>query len=130
MLGDGKSININTDKWLRGKSDFCIDQHNEVINRSLKVCDFFMEDKKHWDENKVKLNFNQTDADAILNTRIPPICTKDKIAWIHSNNGQYTARTGYRQWHKSFVGDFGVQQSKGWCRIWSLEVPHKIKIFL
>lgn len=39
-------------------------------------------------------------------------------------------KTGYQQWHKNHVGDMGVQQSKGWGRIWNLNVPHKIKIFL
>lgn len=130
VLGDGQSINISADRWLRGKQVFRIDQHNGVVNRNLKVCDFFLEDKKNWDVSKVTLNFNQIDAAAIINTRIPQNCTTDRVAWIHSSNGQYTTKMRYQQWHKNHVGDFGVQQSRGWNRIWSLEVPHKLKIFL
>lgn len=88
MLGDGQSINISTDRWLRGKLDFCIDHHNRVVNRNLKVCDFSLENKKEWDVSKVRLNFNQSDADAIINTRIPQNCAKDRVAWVHSSNSQ------------------------------------------
>lgn len=86
----------------------------------MKVCEFFLEGKKDWDVSKVRLNFNQSDANAIINTRIPQICTKDRVAWIHSWNGQYTARTGYKQWQKNHAGGLNVQQSKGWNRLWNL----------
>lgn len=28
------------------------------------------------------------------------------------------------------VGDIGLEHSKGWSRIWNLQIPHKIKYFL
>ena len=125
MLGDGNSINVSTDRWLREKPDFCTDQQSGGATSNMKVCDFFVEDKKERDVSKVRAYFNQNDVDAIINTRIPQSCTKDRVVWIHSNNGQYTARTGYQQWHKNHVGDCEV-----WDRLWSLEIPHKLKIFL
>lgn len=129
-MGDGQSINISTDRWLRCKEDFRVDQRSTTVGHNSKVCDFFSEDRKSWDEIKVRLSFNQVDADAIVNTCIPQSGTKDMIARIHSSNGQYMVKMGYQQWHKNHVGDIGVQQSKGWSIIWSLEVPHKIKIFI
>lgn len=73
---------------------------------------------------------NMEDAKAILSTRISQNCIKDKLAWVHSKNGQYTVKTGYQKWHQTYVGNMGVQQSTGWSRLWRLEIPHKIKIFL
>lgn len=130
VLGDGQTISITSDGWLRNKEDLCVDQRTTTAGRNMKVCEFFSEDKKNWNETKVRLCFNQVDADAILTTRIPCSGTKDRIAWCHSSDGKYTVKTGYQQWHKNHIGDVGVQQSKGWSKIWSLDVPHKIKVFL
>lgn len=54
-----------------------------------------------WNENKVRMHFSNEDAIAILNTRIPRLCTKDRVAWIHSLNAQYKVKTGYQQWFKT-----------------------------
>lgn len=130
MLGDGNTIKISSDRWLRGKGEVIVDQLSTTEGRSAKVCDFFSEDRKSWNEAKVRMHFNTEDAQAILDTRIPHMCTKDRIAWLHSPNGQYTVKTGYQQWHKNHIGDLGLQHSKGWNKIWTMKIPHKIKFFL
>lgn len=98
VVGDGKTINIATDRWLRSKEDFCINREqitDQVLQ--LKVCDFFQGTGKEWDVSKVKLHFNEDDTSVILSTRIPQWCTRDRIAWIHSSNGKYTVKSGYYQ---------------------------------
>ena len=102
LLGDGKSINIGSDKWLRAKPDFCVDNlttSNQA--KCLKVCDFFKENRKEWDVDKVNLHFSNEDVATIVNTRIPQGGTRDRIAWIYSSNGQYTVKSAYFQWCKS-----------------------------
>lgn len=72
VLGDGRTINIGSDCWLREKESFCINQEeSDNMLMNLKVGDFFLEDRKAWDVDKIKLYFNDEDANAILNTRIP-----------------------------------------------------------
>lgn len=39
-------------------------------------------------------------------------------------------KTWYQKWYNNHVEIAGMQHSKGWSRIWSLEVPHKVKKFL
>lgn len=119
-----------TDRWLRNKANFCIDQSSTTVAVNTKVCEFFNAYKTSWDVMKVKSCFNQVDAEAILTTRIPSSGTQDRIAWCHSSNGKYTVKMGYQQWHKNHIGEIGLQQSKGWSNIWRLSVPHKIKLFL
>lgn len=80
--------------------------------------------------SKIRMYFNQEDAEAIINTRITQSCTRDRNAWIYASNGQYMVKLGYQQWHKSHIGDMGLQHSKDWSRIWRLKVPHMVKIFL
>lgn len=40
-LGDGKLINITSDRWLRHKSDFCVNQDGTSVANGVKVCEFF-----------------------------------------------------------------------------------------
>ena len=88
VLGDGKSINIGSDKWLRAKANLCVDDLTTTNQaKCLKVCDFFKENRKECDVDKVNLHFSNEDAATIVNTRIPQGCTRDRIAWIHSSNG-------------------------------------------
>lgn len=63
----------------------------------MRVCDFFRENEKVWDESEVRLHFSSDDANAILNTRIPQGCTRDRISWVHTSNGKYTVKSGYFQ---------------------------------
>ncbi|KAL8135788.1 hypothetical protein AgCh_010410 [Apium graveolens] len=114
VLGDGKEIKKFTDKWLRGKDNYCVDQeNNDMVEGSAKVSDFFIPGRKAWDEEKIRSTFNNIDADAILATRIPQNCTKDRMAWVHLSSGQYTVKSGYQRWHLNHVGDLGLQQSRG-----------------
>ena len=96
----------------------------------MKVKDFFRSNEKARDENKVCCYFSNEDANAILNTRIPQGCTRDRIAWVHTNNGQYTVKSGYFEWCKTQTASDGAVRSEGWNKIWRLKIPHKIKVFL
>lgn len=131
VLGDGKTIDIFNDRWLRGKENWCVNpQEGSALNSGMKVCDFFLQNKKEWDVDKVRNTFDLQDENAIVSTRIPQNCTSDRLAWVHSNDGQYTVKTGYKKWHQSFVGSMDVQQSNGWGRLWRLKIPHKVKYLL
>ena len=127
VLGNGQVINIKADRWLRDKSDLCVDQEHTTASNNAKVCDFFQNNTKKWDEAKVRLQFSDEDANAILNTHIPDMCIKDRIAWSHSHNGQYTVKSGYQYWHKNHSIATGVQASNGWSKIWSLQIPHRMR---
>ena len=52
VVGDGRSINIYEDRWLRGKPNCCVDQHGLHSSvRNMKVCDFFCEKSKELGHN-------------------------------------------------------------------------------
>lgn len=131
VLGDGRSIKIHTDNWLRGTADNRVG-HNIAasINPSEKVREYFNDDGLTWDDVKVRSIFNEGDCSAILATRIPQLSTEDRVAWIHSLDGQYSVKSGYKQWHLNQPEDSNLHQSNGWSRIWRLSVPHKLKYFI
>lgn len=129
VLEDGKAINILSDRWLKGKTNFCVDQSVAITSANCnKVCDFFIQGQKVWNEAKVRETFNSIDAEAILKNRIPQSSINDRLAWVHSSNGQYSVKTGYHRWQSQHMGDVAVQQSDGWGKIWRLCIPHKVKI--
>lgn len=53
VLGDGKEINIFKDPWLRGKPNFCIEDHHLNSVRNNKVCNYFRPNTKEWDKLKL-----------------------------------------------------------------------------
>ena len=66
----------------------------------------------------------------LINTRIPATCITDRLAWTHSHNGQYTVKSGYYQWQKNHIVVAEIRQSRGWSKLWSLQIPHKMRVFL
>lgn len=114
VVGNGKDINIGSDKWLRSKQDFYVDK-NQTFKEAmqLRVCDFFHKHTKEWDENKLRKHFSSEDVDAILRTRIPHGRTGNRVAWLHSMNGKYTVKSGYYQWFQSQATMVDIQQFKG-----------------
>ena len=131
VLGDGESINIGSDRWLRSLDTFCANASttSDLAKRS-KVSVFFKANRKEWDAEKIALHFNTTDAGAILNTRIPQNDTRDRIAWVHTTNGQYSVKSAYYQWSQAHSVGEETSSSVGWKRLWQLPVPHKIRVFI
>lgn len=75
-------------RWLSGKSNYCVDRDvDNFAVRTEKVSEYFMGDRRAWDEIKVRNTFNNSDAEAILAVRIPQNGTRDRLAWVHSNDG-------------------------------------------
>lgn len=131
VLDTGLNINIFSDRWLRGKDNFYVDQEEvRGLREDMKVSGFFISGSKTWDETKVRATFNGVDAEAILAVRIPQNGTSDRIVWVHSSNGQYSVKSGYHIWHKHHMSNAAIKQSKGWAKIWRLCIPHKMKVLL
>lgn len=98
--------------------------------RNDYVSSLFYPGTKLWDVRRVRQLFSVADANAILATCVPQRSVNDRIAWTRSCDGFYSVKSGYQLWHYQFVGNANVIQSKGWSRIWRLQVPHKVKIFI
>ncbi|XP_074367955.1 uncharacterized protein LOC141708293 [Apium graveolens] len=98
--------------------------------RDGKVASLFMPGEKKWNTTLVRQNFVQEDADAILETRIPQRDVADQVVWVHSSNGAYTAKRAYHFWYESNIGLHATPSCVGWKRIWHLNIPHKIKVFV
>lgn len=52
------------------------------------------------------------------------------VVWHDSTTWVYTAKDGYRCWFNQNCSTCGIVQCHGWNKIWSLLIPHKVKIFI
>lgn len=81
VLGDGQSIDICKDAWLRAKANHRVEEKDYPVEVARgKVKDLFMQGRKMWDVDKINNWFDQCDASAIFTTRIPQNSTMDRLA--------------------------------------------------
>ena len=66
----------------------------------------------------------------IIQTRIPQIEVKDRLAWTGSHKGVYSVKSGYRYWETRYASTDNMIESQGWNRLWKLQLPHKTRVFL
>ncbi|XP_074322969.1 uncharacterized protein LOC141659929 [Apium graveolens] len=130
VIGDGRSINAHSDPWLRAKQGFCVEDYQLSSSRSEKVCYYFCPNTKEWDEEKVRQSFHKTDVTMILNMRVPQYNSMDRLVWTASNDGYYSAKSGYYYWQSMNDTISQEHQLNGWNKLWRLSLPHKVKIFL
>lgn len=130
VLGDGEEISIFKDPWLKGKKDYKVEDLHSNNIRGDKVCEYFRRNIKEWDVQKVQQTFHNDDISCILQTRIPQNEVKDRLAWLMASNGKYSVKTGYQYWQTQQESTVQVTTTKGWSRIWKIEIPHKTRIFV
>ncbi|XP_074328485.1 uncharacterized protein LOC141666397 [Apium graveolens] len=130
VVGDGNDFIIVKDQWLRAKHDFRVDDLVIYEGRDEKVSTLFLSGSKVWDVGKVQSLFSVVDAFAILEIRVPDHVASDRIAWSNSKDGKYDVKSGYRLWHDCNMEAVVPSQSTGWSRIWRLNLPHKMKVFV
>lgn len=128
-LGNSRDIYVGIDPWIRGKDDFMLDTSSDIDN-TIEVEQLFSQKSGDWDREKVRNMFNKRDAEAILSMRIPHHNTADIMAWIHSKDGHYSVKSGYRLWQEGNRQQLANENSTGWKRIWKLQILPKVKFFL
>lgn len=93
MIGDGRSIDVSTDPWIYTKRGWRMDDTREEDQpRPMKVAELINPDGT-WNEQKVRLTANHTDAACILQIPIPTEDKPDVMIWPFTVNGEATARS-------------------------------------
>lgn len=130
VLGDGESIKVFGDQWVRGKENYRVDNTGTTTMSGMKACDLFLPGEKQWDNQKVHNLFSNCDTKAILAIPIPKYQVSDRLAWVHTVDGKYSMKSGYSYWFTNFSDCKQETASQGWAKIWTMEVPHKVRIFV
>ena len=66
----------------------------------------------------------------ILNTRIPQIQINERVAWVHTSNEVYSAKSGYHFCFNRDDNHVDDRYAQGWSKLWKLQVPQKAKYFM
>ena len=133
-MGDGKDINIWSDRWLPSDGGGRI--LSPQMDLSLNVVhDLFSPGTTLWNEELLDVNFYPWEAEAIKNIYISQIETADALIWPHTFDGEYSVQSAYRllvttqQQDQPGVSNTEVGKDL-WNSIWKMEVPNKVRHFL
>ncbi|KAL5832773.1 hypothetical protein ACOSQ3_016447 [Xanthoceras sorbifolium] len=125
-LGDGKSINFWTERWLPDlgslEAHACIQLNEDKLKE--KVCCYF--DKGNWDIHKLRAVVPEALVQRIICVYANGNVNKhDKLIWGLSNGGNFTVKSAYDL-------QCGVAEVTkwDWNFIWRLKLPPKITHFL
>jgi len=122
-VGDGQSIRIREDKWL--KLGTLIGPSNR--EEPERVTELINKQTLSWKEDIVQNTFEDRIANEILAIPIPSTSEKDKLIWTETISGNYTVKSGYNQLRKANINPAhneaspSYQKSQAlWCKIWRM----------
>ena len=113
---------------------------SRIVDPPQWVTELIMPDAQ-WDSTLISEIFLPIDAQTIMSI---PLCTRhvdDFWSWIHEKNGVFSVRSAYRMlvntrvrreaWLEGRANSSDLDRdSKAWEKLWKVNVPPKVKIFL
>ncbi|XP_074283027.1 uncharacterized protein LOC141607574 [Silene latifolia] len=123
-FGNGSLIDLRNDAWVLGNKPILKSQ-SQV--QTISFADIML-DSTHWNSTNVFRFFNKATATSICALELPPEPTDDYIYWKFTEDGFYSAKSGYlflldRSHHSSI-------SNSHFALIWKLPCQPHIKIFL
>lgn len=135
-VGDVQKINIWDDAWLLGVQNRKVitPRGNQIIS---KVHDLINLGTGQWDEELVRQTFWQVDS-KILDIPLPNYDMEDFLAWGMSKNFWFSVKSAYYvEWDHKFGnnlrwsnGQGAMQSVSVWKKVWDLDCPAKVRIFI
>lgn len=127
-IGNGASTDIWRDRWI--PRHFNARPITPSQGQQVTLVSELLLDSGHWDEELIKAIFLPIDARAILCIPVRPQ-EEDWWAWEPEKFGYYTVKSAYRKISLSYQAATppGASNDETWSRIWSLNVPPKVRVF-
>jgi hypothetical protein len=94
-IGDGASIKVMGEPWLRGKDETWVPSPQEQGVYNITVHDLMRPNEKMWDKEKVESLFIAHIAKSILNVPLLSMIEEDKLVWAGNTHGDYSVKSGY-----------------------------------
>lgn len=100
------------------------------------VSELLDQERRYWDVEVLRSNFNQADVEAIAKINLPQRLSEDFLAWHFEKSGMSTVKSAYNlalrlsnmeEAHASSTKPEG--ERKLWTRVWSGAVPPKVNLF-
>ena len=133
-VSNGKSINLWSDKWIPSMNNI-----RPLIPRSLpldsKVSVLIDENIGNWRVDLISNVFLPFEAHTISHLPLSRRLPEDVMFLRHTRSGLYTIKTGYHVAYQSLLRKDASSSTPHdmeslWTRLWNLNIPSKIKVFL
>ncbi|KAH0922286.1 LOW QUALITY PROTEIN: hypothetical protein HID58_022304 [Brassica napus] len=138
-LGKGTQIRVWQDNWLLGGTRATPSGPGMLIHPNLRVKDLFAIGSSSWNLPLLQQLFQEEDVHRILRLRSSITGGDDILYWRHSTTGKYTVKSGYHiqmqlddeDAHPNQVLSLSSNQMQSQIvkKLWTLNIPPKIKIF-
>uniref|UniRef100_A0A803QE56 CCHC-type domain-containing protein n=1 Tax=Cannabis sativa TaxID=3483 RepID=A0A803QE56_CANSA len=130
-IGNGNCVRIMEDPWLPRP------RHFKIYDKPCVPGGLYVVDLKRpngcWDEEFVRVVFNEEDADIILKLPSTGWDIEDKIMWHYTKNGEYSVKSGYcmaMELRKEVTQSNEKDMMAWWRGMWKLKLPPKVKHFV
>ncbi|KAK3188547.1 hypothetical protein Dsin_028108 [Dipteronia sinensis] len=132
-VGDGKSIRVFKDKWIRKPSTFQVTSPSKLSVKA--TVNQLLTPSGVWDLNLFEHNFCEDNLTAILSIPTSSTNRSDYLIWHFNDSGLYSVKSGYwlarnmEQQPSTSAGLFSPSAA-WWKTLWTLRLHLKIKIFM
>lgn len=130
QIGDGSTIPILGQPWLRCEGELCIPQVSYPALHDHTVKDLFYPTTRTWNHELVHTLFPPHVARDILYTPVLQVNVGDKQLWRFTSDGAYTVKSGYRIYCDAIANKDHLKMGGDWSSIWRLHAPPKVRSFL
>lgn len=127
--GSGHAVRVFQDPWIRRDGGFFARSYHDNSLHDMRVSEFLRDGMRCWDEGLVQLLFDAEEAKEILRTPLNSTGGDDSLIWHYSTKGCYTVKSCYKH-ARAMILDPNYTVEGSWKNIWTLSVPHKVKVFL
>jgi ribonuclease HI len=129
-VGNGASINVMSDPWLRGIEGAWIPSPQVQGVHNFNVNDLMIPNVKVWDKEKIESIFPLHIATRILAIPLFDMVENDKLVWVDSTHGQYSVKSGYKLMLHVTGKVEVMSQQDDWNSLWKILAPPKAKHLL
>jgi ribonuclease HI len=116
--------------WLRNENQAYITTPMIEGGENMKVSELIDHDIGKWNVTLIQQLFNTWDAAEILKIPLNLLHEEDEQIWRLSRKGIYSVRSAYHHLIESVIDNNHLKVDGNWKRLWRLNVPNKVKIFL
>jgi hypothetical protein len=119
-----------SEPWLRGDDNLWVQSPQNQSMYDLYVHNLLLQNSKEWDSHKIHSLFPEHVAASIINTPLLKEVHEDKLLWIFENHGNYTVKSGYKNYIKRKTPMLSHNVDGDWNSIWRIKAPPKTKHLL
>ncbi|KAJ9560185.1 LOW QUALITY PROTEIN: hypothetical protein OSB04_005345 [Centaurea solstitialis] len=129
-VGNGLSINVWNDSWIRDDSNFKIETSINPSRTNLTVRELMDPQNLRWNVDLIHQLFCPRDCAKILQIPLPSVSREDKLIWHWTQDGNYSVKSSYRTITETLAPTRHLFVNGDWKLIWKSNIPNKVKYFV